>query len=53
MKRIGGTAPSRKKGYQMEKARLMDLATLLALAVLILYGWRPVAWAIGKAMGWL
>lgn len=48
---MSSEALSLLKGYQMDKVK--GLATLYALAFLIIYGWRPVAWAVCRLMGWM
>lgn len=31
----------------------MKLLRCAGVAVLLMYGWMPICWAIGKVMGWL
>ena len=39
-----------EKGYQMDKTAI---ATGVGIALAVMYGWVPLAWAACRMMGWL
>jgi len=34
----------------MERVNVLQC---IAIALLVMYGWIPICWCIGKALGWL
>ena len=48
--REGMRESASEKGYQMDKTAI---ATGVGIALAVMYGWVPLAWAACRLMGWL